>query len=221
MINRDMARHGVLLLTFGFILFGVPPSETPTLPFVPPPPTCFSTALRWVLIAASFLVILLVSWTLRKYKLTIASKGRLKAAACLVASLVLVLLLALFMLWLMPPSNGLFTVSGIIAILISLPFMVAVFWKRWAGKVKNFLEGQFQYPYWLIFWVVYMVTWGKGLLSTPQGLAFKLAFWVGVVWFCVITIIMFRSTQQPSRGFRKLEIFVTQHVESPEEANPP
>lgn len=200
-MNREMARHGVILLTFGFILCGVKPtSETSMLPFVSPPPACFSTALRWVLIAVSFLVILLVSWALRKYKLTIVSKGRLKAAACLIASLVLVLLLALFILWLMAPSIGLFTVLGIIAILTSLPFMVAVFWKRWAGKVKNFLEDQFQYPYWLIFWVVYFFGLFKGLSNIPQGLAFKIASYVGVAWFFVITIIMFMSTRRSHPG---------------------
>jgi hypothetical protein len=61
------------------------------------------------------------------------------------------------------------------------------------------------------------MSWLKGLSSIPAGgFAFKIAFWVGFVWFIAITIIVLRSTQQPSR----VELFVVQHVESPEEANP-
>lgn len=223
MIDRDMARHGVLLLTFGFILLGFKPdSETQILPFVSLPAACFSAALRYVLAAISFIVILLIFWALLRYKLTDFSKGRLKAAAYLIISFALVLLLYLFILWLIYPILiGSFTVLGIIAIIMSLPLMVAVFWKRWAGKVKNFLEGRFQYPYWFIFWLVYIVGWGKGLLSIPQGPAFKIAGCVGFVWFFVITIIVFRSTRQSSRGFGRVELFVVQHIESPEEANPP
>jgi hypothetical protein len=109
------------------------------LKLVPAPPVYFSTALRITFIAISFILIYVVSKIWQK-------RRRHKVAL----GIILVLLL-LFVLWLIPPIPvWFFTALGIIGLLTSLAFMVAVFWKGLARKLGDFLEGQFQFVYyWL------------------------------------------------------------------------
>jgi peptidoglycan/LPS O-acetylase OafA/YrhL len=224
-MNRDMARHGILLFTFGLYLLAVkevtqnPISLMP--PLIPPPPAFFCVLSRGILILiAGFFAFQI----LRAYKSSNFLKGWPKWLVKFVVNLIAVLLI-LFIIWLLPPIPplpvGSFTVLGIIALIASLLFVAAIFWKRWAGRLEDFLGGQ-QYSYWLIYWVVYIFSWLKGLFSIPaEAFTFTIAGCVGVVWFVAITIITFRSTRQSSRGFGRVEIFVVQHVESPEEANAP
>ena len=220
-----MVPHGILLFTFGLLLLAVKQvSETPVLLIpspIPPPPVCLSTALRIILIVISLIFTIAGFWVLRSYKLAKFLKEWLKKVVSLI-----ILLLLLFIFWLIPPipvmPDCVFTALGIIALLTSLVFMVAVFWKWLAGKLEGFLQSRLRYTYWLLLFSVYTIGWLKGLLSIPvDGFAFKIAFGIGFVWVFVIAIIMLRSTRQPSRGFGRVELFVVQHVESPEEANPP
>ena len=178
-------------------------SETPILlipPSIPPPPACFSTVLRGILILISAIAI----WGIwRAYNLANFLKRWLKRVVNSVVYLITLLLL-LFILWLIPPIPAVpacvFTTLGIIALLTSLAFMVAVFCKWLAGKLENFLERQFQHTYWLIFWLVYILGWLKGLSSIPaEGFAFKIVFWIGVAWFFVIPIFYLRAAWQTGK----------------------
>jgi hypothetical protein len=75
--------------------------------------------------------------------------------------------------------------------------MASVFWKQLACKLKHFLEG---YIYWVIFLTVYTIGWLKGLSSVPvESFAFPLVFYLGFVWFFVITIIMFKAAAQSGK----------------------
>jgi O-antigen/teichoic acid export membrane protein len=181
-----MAQHGILLLTFSLLLLALKEvggtsvwESTPLLKLVPAAPVYFSTVLRIALIAISFILMSVVVkiWQNRR-------RHR-------VAFGILVVLLLLFVLWLMPPIPvWFFTALGIIGLLTSLAFMIAVFLKRLARKLEDFLEGPFQFAYWVIFWLVYIISWVKGMLSIPtDGLALPIAFWVGFAWFFVIMII--------------------------------
>jgi len=196
MINKDMARHGILLFTFGLLLLAVKQvSETstweliPLSKLIPTPPVYFSTPLRITLIVISLIFMFVI---LRMWK-----KWQLNKVACWV----ILSLLLLFVLWLIPPIPVFsFTILGKIAVLASIAFMVAVFWDWLASKLKNFLEGQFQSSYWTIFCLVYICGWLKGLSSVPtDGFAFHIAYWIGFVWFSIITIIMLRAAWQTGR----------------------
>jgi hypothetical protein len=199
-LSGDMARYGILLATLGWILLGLKQArETPILGSIPSPPTCFSTTLRWVLVGISLVVVFVIFWIWRRYKLAKVLKGWLKKAVYIIT-----ILLLLFILWLITniPAipGGFFTAFGVIALLLSLAFMIAVFRERLAVKLARFVEGQ-QFPYWQIYWLVYMASWLKGLVSiSAEGLAFTIAYWIvyviGFVWFFVIPIIMFGSMRK-------------------------
>ena len=185
-----MARHGILLFAFSLLLLALKQvsensiwESTPLLRLVPTPPVYFSTVLRIILIAISFILMYVVAKIWQK-------RGRYKVAF----GIILVSLL-LFVLWLIPPIPvWFFTALGIIGLLTSLAFMVAVFWKRLASKLENLLEGESQFAYWVIFWLVYIAGWLKGLSSIPTGgFAFPIVFWIGFAWFFVIMIIMLKA----------------------------
>jgi len=185
-----MARHGILLFAFSLLLLALKQvsensiwESTPLLRLVPTPPVYFSTVLRIILIAISFILMYVVAKIWQK-------RRRYKVAF----GIILVSLL-LFVLWLIPPIPvWFFTALGIIGLLTSLAFMVAVFWKRLASKLENLLEGESQFAYWVIFWLVYIAGWLKGLSSIPTGgFAFPIVFWIGFAWFFVIMIIMLKA----------------------------
>lgn len=195
-----MAKHGILLFALSVILLAVKQViETPivlTPPLLPAPPVSLSTALRVILIAISVILIIAISWIWRKYQLAKLLKRWLKKVAYLI-----IFLLLLFILWLIPPVPAapiyFFTALGIITLMASLAFMVAVFCKRLASKLENFLEGQLRYTYWVIFWLVYILGWLKGLSSVPTDeFAFRVVYWIGFAWFFVIPIIMLRAICQ-------------------------
>jgi len=169
---------------------------------IPPPPAFFCMLARVILILIAAFAVFRI-W--RAYKSANFLKRRPQGLVNFVVYLITTLLL-LFMLWLMPPIPAaavpacVFKTLGIVALLTSLVFMVAVFWKWLADKVENFLEGQFQYTYWLIFWFVYIIGWLKGLTSIPtEGLVFEIVSLVGFAWFLVIPIIMWRATLQTGK----------------------
>lgn len=206
-INTGMARHGIIFLTFGLILLGFKQtSENNLLPsFVPPPPACLSNLQRIFIGAISFILMIFVFWILLRYKLVNFSKGRLKAFAYFIIFYILVLLLTYFILWIPTIPVSLFIILGIIAILTSLIFMVAVFCKRIACKLKSFLIGQARLIYWTVFWGVYTIGWLKGMSTIPADtnillkLVFLLAFFIGLLWFFVIgTIYLNASLQRKS-----------------------
>ncbi len=201
-INSGMARNGILFLSFGLVLSAVKQVSEPyicglipILKLIPPPPDCFSTALRIILIVISLTFVITVVWIWRKYKL----KGRLKLVAYLISSLLL-----LFALWLVPPIPAIpvsvSTSLGIIALAVSLIFIVAVFCRWLASKLEDFLKGQFQYMYWLIFWLAYIIGFLRGLSSVSvENIAYPYVSWLGLIWFFVIVIIYFRAIGQTGK----------------------
>ncbi len=203
-INESMARNGILFLSFGLLLLAVKQvGETPAWSLIPglglihPPPVCFSTPLRIILIVISLMVMFAVFWISRKYKLASFLKGRLK----LVAKLIVVFLLLLFLffaLWLTPaiPVKG-YTILGIFTLGISLLFMIAVFCRWLACKLDDCLKSQFRPVYWIIFLLVYIFGFLRGLSSIPvENIAYRYANWLGLIWFVVIVIIMYKAAWQ-------------------------
>ncbi|MFC2066797.1 hypothetical protein ACFLUO_07090 [Chloroflexota bacterium] len=100
-------------------------------------------------------------------------------------------------------SNLHYQVLGLIAIILSLIFSVAIFYESLAVRLERFLEGMprsyvqgvIKYLYcWLIFWLVYIVGWLKGLSGIPaDSAAFHVAFWIGFIWFLVIGFAWFKG----------------------------
>jgi hypothetical protein len=130
-------------------------------------------------------------------KIKIWQKRRLSK----VAFGVIIFLLLLFVLWLIPsiPVWWFFTALGIIGLLTSVAFMVAVFWEGLAKKLKDFFKGQ-PLAYWVIFWLVYIFGWLKGLSIIPTDrFAFPIVFWIGVAWFFAIMIAMLKDIWQTGK----------------------
>jgi hypothetical protein len=204
-LNRDMLRHGILLLTLGFILCELKSTrEIHMLPFTPHASDYFSPVSGVVLIVISLAAVFVLLWIWRKYKLASFLKGWLKPVAYLIK--LFVMLLLLFILWLISSISipaWFFTALGILTLLISLAFVVAVFKERCALKLAHLLE-DYQFQYWQIYWIVFTASWLKGLTSIPaDGLIFTIAYWiaypVGFAWFLVIPFIMLTATWQRRR----------------------
>ena len=92
----------------------------------------------------------------------------------------------------------LYQTIGLIALILSLIFMVAIFYKPLAGRLESLLTGMpksywhsfIGWLYWVIVWLVYSVGWLKGLSSiSADKPTFHVAFWVGFLWFLVIGFI--------------------------------
>jgi len=197
---------GVLLFIFGLLLLAVKEvGETPTWGLIPilglisPPPVFFSIALRIILIVISLILMIAILWIWRAYKRANSLKGRLKKAKYLI--IFFLVLLLLFVLWLIPSIPVcVYTALGIIAILISLAFIVAVFCKRLACKLEEILKSQFSYIYWVIFWIVYSVGWVQGLSNIPADrFVFQVALWIGFVLFLIIPAAWFKVIFQRSK----------------------
>ncbi len=101
--------------------------------------------------------------------------------------------------------NWFHTALGIVAIIISLAFMLAIFWARLAEILRNLLKeseprnwrSNILYLYFVMFWLVYTVGWLKGLSSIPaEKFVFHLVFWFGFVWFFIIPIAWFKVILQ-------------------------
>jgi hypothetical protein len=202
-VNERMARHGGLFVSFSLLLLAVRQTkEVSSWWFIPPMPVYFSTVLRIILIGISLIVVFVISWIWQKHKLVNVLKGRLKPLAYLIIVIVLLLLLFVFWLILSMPTLPVyfFTVLGIIALLISLAFMVAVFCKGLAKKLERLVEDQLKSTYWMVFWIVYSVGWIKGWSNVPADTyAFHLAWWVGFVLFLIIGFIYLRATRQAGK----------------------
>ena len=191
-INEGMARHGGLLMSFSLLLLAVRQTkEVSSWGFIPPVPVYFPIVLRIILIVISFILMPVVAKILQK-------RRRYKVAFRIILALLL-----FFVLWLISsvsPPVFFFTVLGIIGLLISLAFMVAVFYEGLAKILTVFVEERFKFIYWMVFLVVYSVGWIKGLSSVPADTcAFNLAEWIGFVLFCIIGFIYSRAAVQAGK----------------------
>lgn len=95
------------------------------------------------------------------------------------------------------PPLWLYTALGIIALVMSLLFMIAIFWRQMAGGLENLLKERrwgrwqdiIQYLYFTVFWLVYTVSWLKGLSAiSADGFIFGVVFCFGFIWFSIIPI---------------------------------
>jgi hypothetical protein len=100
-----------------------------------------------------------------------------------------------------------YTALGIIAIIVSVLFMTAVFCKPIAEKMKEILDDKendkelqfwkrgIRLPYWMILWFVCTIGWLKALVLIPTGNAssFQAILWVGFLWSIVIFIVWMRE----------------------------
>ena len=90
-----------------------------------------------------------------------------------------------------------YTALGIIAVVISLLFMIAVFWNWLRDRLENFLKERqgsrwgaiIEYLYFVVFWLVYTVSWLKGLSFIPTDeFIFDVVFCFGFIWFLIIPV---------------------------------
>jgi hypothetical protein len=194
-IDGNMAKHGTLFLSFSLILIGVKLKDNnPSIGITPNPPENWSSMFRAIASITIFILIIIFMWIWQKRKLRESLKRQFRYL------IILIICLFLFLaLWLFPPiSASGYVVLGYISLAISIIFMIAVFWKWIAVKLTEFLEGQFQYLYWVIFWTVYIIGWMKGISNIPsQEIAWP--FLVGFAWFIIIGIILLRSSWQTGR----------------------
>lgn len=189
-----MARHGILLLSFGFILLAF--KQVSTTPIVimnsvPPPPDFLCPAARIILILA----LMVAAVCIRKRTAAIKLKSWAK-----ILLFFLIVVLSFVVVWLIPPIPVLpqwcFTVIGAIVVVASLVFIPAIFCKCWADKLKDFTEDHKQ-TYWMIVWSVYIIGWLKAMLSIPaEEPAFHIVFWFGFAWFCLITFVFIKAAWQ-------------------------
>jgi hypothetical protein len=211
-LSGEMAVHGTLLLIFGLLLLGLEPiDEIVVFQFVSLPPDFFyDTAWGWILILISLAVLFAILGIWWKYKLASSLKRWLKT---LVKSLVC--LLIIFIVWLIPTVpvsffTVLWIILGIIALLASLAFMVAVLWERWAVGIDKQIKGQqYKYTYWQIFLLVYLGSWLQGVSVIPtEGTLFweidwtiirDIVYFIGFLWFIVISIITFGGLLQSKK----------------------
>ncbi|MCX6011677.1 MAG: hypothetical protein NT134_05425 [Chloroflexi bacterium] len=203
-LSGEMAVHGTLLLIFGLLLLGLKPiSEIVIFQFAPLPHDWFyNTAWGWILILIALAVVVGIYFIWHRYKLASSLKRWLKI---LMKSFVC--LLIIFILWLIPTVpvsffTVLWIILGIIALLASLAFMVAVLWEPWAVGIDKRIKGQqYKYAYWQIFLLVYLGSWLQGLSVIPtEGKLFgvidwirihEIVYFIGFLWFIVISIVTF------------------------------
>jgi hypothetical protein len=194
-INGDMAKHSCLFFTVSMILLGQKQgSETymwgllPLLKSLPSPPVSLCTSSRIILIILSLISIIFIPIIIRRDMLPGRLANFLRRRKWVVY--LIGLLLLLFILWLIPPIPLLH--SQIVSIAISIIFTIAVFCKWLANKLKDFSESS---GYWLIFLTVYTAGWAGGLSNTQSiDIAYRLIFWLGLVLFCIIAFVMFKTT---------------------------
>jgi hypothetical protein len=176
------------------------PDSSSDLPLFPSPPDYLSLTLKIGLIILSLILLTVVFWLTKKYKLGILFNGRL-----MIVAYVVVIALWIVIVWLLNPLIPLIPVFGykglgLVFLGVSVVFIVAVFWKWLAKSVTNIIDGRFQVFYWIVFWLVYVIGWLKGLSGIPpQSVTFPFAFYIGFIWFLIIAIIMLKSTGQIRR----------------------
>ena len=105
-----------------------------------------------------------------------------------------------------------YTAYGILAILLSLLFVIVAFRKQLATKLEKFLEGMPTFSYfkwiltvfiWTAFWIVYVLGWLKGMTSiSNEGWTFVVLFLLGFAWLIIITILWFKIIIQFKKYFQ-------------------
>lgn len=86
----------------------------------------------------------------------------------------------------------LYRALGILALVMSVRLMIAVLWKR-LWRVETFVElTWWEYPYRVVFWLIYTVSWITAFSAIPpEEFFFHVSFWSGFAWFLVIGAVFF------------------------------
>lgn len=193
-----MARHGALLFSFALIVMAVQPSDKPStlVPILPAAPEFMCpTALAFLL-----LLLVIAIFGIGRY---VRRHNLRRMVNYLFYSLVVIisLLLLLLMVWLMRSIPALpaecFYILGIITILISILFLVGIFWERLAKKLEGIMD-QCEQLYWIIIYIVFNIGWAKAL-SSFSGDKFYLVFGFGLPWFFVFIFLIFRASWRTGR----------------------
>lgn len=189
-----MARYGILLLSFSFILLGFKPaSQDPVIimKLLPPPSDILCLISRIIII---LLLMIDAIWMVKQ----IVSAENLWHKAMLLLSIGI---LGLITVSLIPPipvfDQNLYASIGALAILTSLVFIAAILCEPLSDGLEEFIK-QHRPIYLLIVWFIYIIGFVKALQSIrpEQDFAFNLVFWIGYIWFLVIGIILVKSSWQ-------------------------
>ncbi len=93
---------------------------------------------------------------------------------------------------------------GTLTLLLSIVLFIAAFNERLAGKIDKLIKGPSGVIYWTYFWLVYTLTWLKGLALVPQDkFIFHLVAYMGAVLLVFLTIIWFRGVYKSIRWLRE------------------
>jgi hypothetical protein len=88
-----------------------------------------------------------------------------------------------------------YEIFGVVAIVLSLFFIIASFRKTWRERVEEFINTKAYYPSFVIFWIVYILGYVKGISSvisiSPPTWVVLLAFYYGFILFLLIPIMYF------------------------------
>jgi hypothetical protein len=223
-LSGDMARNGFLFFVFGPMLLGLKLTEKiPFLPISGIPSSSefdfFSAPSGIAFILLSFMVMFAILGLGVKYKLVNAFGKEtprparwLKILRIFFAFLSLLATFALFsfILWLLNTIpicffEVLLMILGVMALLLSPVFIVAVFCRRFADALNSYLKGQFHYLYWAIFLLVSLSGWLTGLSNIIDmgekgfGAIGWIVYSVGFAWFLVISFIMVNVPSHPGQ----------------------
>lgn len=82
---------------------------------------------------------------------------------------------------------------GVIVIVASLFFIVVAFRGKWHRRVEDFVDKRASYPAFLIFWLVYVATWLKGVTAilavSPPAWIVYLVLYFGFALIWVIPVL--------------------------------
>ena len=193
-VDGSMASPGALFLSFGILLLSVEDvSGDPTWElmgiskWIPSPPNNLDLHWRWIFVGIALFLMYVSIWLGLK-------KGLYKKIAFRIIAFIIFVILFLATLWLMPPITEVpFAIFGIFVLVVSAAFMVAIFWKWLASKLKEFLRSQLAYMYWAIFLIVFAIGAGEGLSKvSKENFAFPLAEGLYLVWVFVIAFLAFK-----------------------------
>jgi hypothetical protein len=97
---------------------------------------------------------------------------------------------------------------GAIVIAASLFFIVVAFRGKWHRRVEDFVDKRASYPVFLIFWLLYVVTWLKGVvailsISPPHWVVYLvLYFGFALIWVIPVLFVKgwFELRKNPSQN---------------------
>ena len=94
-----------------------------------------------------------------------------------------------------------YTWLGVITLAISVIFLLAAYSEKTAEIIYNLIQSSASFLYWLVFGIVYLLTFVKGLAAIQQNVPISFFLLIGCVYFLIITIIFVNSLIKSIRKY--------------------